>query len=93
MHVAEWIKTTSATIQVTRHYHVSYRKVVGDSWFGSINMVLAMYKYNIFFIDNVKTGTYAYPKAVIKYRCKRRGDAVFLCKQFLVAPARQQTGV
>lgn len=67
--------------------------VNGDSQFGFISTAIAMYNHNLFIFSSVKTGAYAYPQAVIKDRCKQRGDSVFLRKQFLVALTRQQTDV
>lgn len=68
-YVETWGKSTACTMRVTEPYHGTFRTVVGDSWFGSINTALGLRKLDLYFIGNVKTGHYACPKKYIASKC------------------------
>ena len=89
-YVAEWGKSTACTMRVTKPYHGTFRTVIGDSWFGSINTALGLRSLDMYFVGNVKTGHYACPKQYIKDRCLVRGDQCFVAKDFPVRPVRSQ---
>jgi hypothetical protein len=87
-YVAEWGKSTACTMRVTKPYHGTFRTVIGDSWFGSINTALGLRSLDMYFVGNAKTGHYACPKQYIKDRCLVRGDQCFVAKDFPVRPVR-----
>ena len=76
----EWGKSTGCTLHLTEPYHGTRRTVVADSWFGSVNMAVALLKHGLHFICNVKNGHYRYRKAWVKSQCTEHSDTVFANK-------------
>lgn len=79
-------------MRITKPYHGTFRTVIGDSWFGSINTALGLRKLDMYFVGNVKTGHYGCPKGYVKDRCTSRGDKVFMSRTFPISPVRIGTG-
>ena len=88
-HVAQWGKSTAVTLRASAPYHGTFRTVIGDSYFGSCNTAVAMRLHQLYFIGNVKTGHWGYPKAYLKQVCSRRGEQCFLTKTWPLVPTRQ----
>jgi hypothetical protein len=56
-----WGKATACTLRLAEPYFGSWRTVVGDSWFGSVSTAVALKKYKLQFVGNVKIGYSGYP--------------------------------
>ena len=57
----EWGKSTGCTLRLTEPHHGIGRTVVADSWFESVNTAVALSKYGLVYMGNVKNGHFGYP--------------------------------
>lgn len=55
-------KSIALTLRMVEPYFSTGRVVIADSWFGSVAYALALFKYGVFAVMNVKTATKNYPK-------------------------------
>jgi len=60
---AKFQKSTALTLRLVKPWFGTNRIVVADSWFGSVQTVLALYEYGLYGVLNVKTAHRGYPKA------------------------------
>ena len=77
------------TLLATASYHGTFWAVIGDSYFSSCNTAVAMRLHELYFIGNVKTGHWGFPKSNLKQICSRQGEQCFLKKTWPLVPMRQ----
>ena len=83
---AEWGKSTGCTLRLAEPWFGSWRTLIGDSWFASVNTALACSSKDLHFVGNVKTGHKHYPKSYMQQRVQTRGDTCFMKKTFDAEP-------
>ena len=60
-YVKKFGATTATTLQLTEAYHGSGRRVIADSWFGSVKCAKALIKRRFYLIMLVKTAPKDFP--------------------------------
>ena len=78
----EWRKLIRYTQRLTKPYYGTRCTFIADSWFGSVDIAVALLKHNLYFIGNVKNDYFGYPKARVKSLCTKRGDKVLAKKDW-----------
>ena len=73
-HVQEYGATTATTIRLTQPYHGSGRRIVADSWFGSVKSAVELRKHVLFSIMLVKTAHKNFPQTLLGEACLQRGE-------------------
>ena len=70
-------KSTALTLRLVKPWFASNRIVVADSWFGSVQTVVALYDHGLYGVLNVKTAHSGYPKTeLFKEIWSEKGSAV-----------------
>ena len=64
-YVQEYGATTATTFHLTESYHGSGRRVIADSWFGSVKCAVALMKRCLYSIMLVKTAHKDYPRQLM----------------------------
>lgn len=81
-----WGKSTGCTLRLAEPWFGTWRTLVGDSWFASVNTALACVSNGLHFVGNVKTGHKHYPKATMKEKVTARDQSYFMKKDFELIP-------
>ena len=66
--------TTATTLQLTKTYHASGRRVIADSWFGSVKCAEALMERGLYLIMLVKTAHKDFPQELLSQNKLQRGE-------------------
>ena len=75
-HVKEYGATTATTIRLTAPYHGTGRRIIADSWFGSVKTAVALSKRGLYSIMLVKTAHKDFPRLYLSEKTLDRGEWV-----------------
>ena len=89
-------KSVALTLRMVERFQEGARTLIADSWFGSINCILALYQVGVFAVMMVKTAHKNYPKTELLDKlgydpstklCPKaqRGDSYGYTRKFLTA--------
>ena len=72
--VKEFGATTATTLQLTEAYHGSGRRVIADSWFGSVKCAKALMERGLYLIMLVKTAYKDFPRELLSQNNLKRSE-------------------
>ena len=75
-HVKPFGATTATVIRITQPYHSIRRRVIADSWFGSVKSAVELLKKGLYSIMLVKTAHKQFPRCLLGQSTLERGQWV-----------------
>lgn len=81
-----WGRSTGCTLRLAKPWFGTWRTLIGDSWFASVNTALACVSKSLHFVGNVKTGYKDFPKAFLTEKVFERDQKHFMRREFAVKP-------
>ena len=73
-HVKSFGATTATTLRLTEPYHGTCKRIIGDSWFGSVKCATELLKRGLFSIMLMKTTHNDFPKDLLGESDLERGE-------------------
>ena len=74
-HVKPFGATTATVTQITQPHHRTRRRVIADSWFGSVRSTVELLKKGLYSIMLVKIAHKQFPSCLLGQRNLERGSA------------------